>query len=238
MPNALASLTWFAGIYLIGRRAGGSAFGRAGATILATMAGTFIFCHLIAPEPFLAAALTLTFYCFLRACDEPARTGGRWTLAAWLCMALGVAFKGLHGALYPLAVAAVLAWRMPATRPAWRLLLRPAGPLLFLALLVPWYVAVERRYPGFLHDQFINEQLGHVFNRRYPADSTQVPLYVFWPEHLVFFLRGLFLSRRRGPRAVYRPPTPPAASRANSSSHGSSSRRCRSCFRPCRIIIC
>ncbi len=113
-------------------------------------------------------------------------------LAAWAGMALGVMSKGLHGALYPLAVATVLAWRLPSTRPAWRLLLRPAGPLLFVALVVPWYVAIAARYPGFLHDQFINEQLGHVFNRRYPPDSSQVPLYVFWPEHLIFFLPWTF----------------------------------------------
>ena len=204
LPNALVSLAWFAGIFVLGRRVGGVALGRAGATILATMAGVFIFCHLIAPEPFLAATLTWTFWCLLRACDDPARGNGRWALAAWGCMAVGVGCKGLHGALYPLAVAAVLAWRFPATRPAWRALLRPAGPLLFLALLVPWYAAVEVRYPGFLRDQFFNEQLGHVFNKRYPADSSQVPWYVFFPEHLVFFLPWTFfipaaLAARRAP---------------------------------------
>ncbi len=206
LPNALASLAWFAGIFLIGRRVGGVALGRAGATVLATMAGTFIFCHLIAPEPFLAATLTLTFWCFLNACDDPARTGPRWMLAAWVLMALGVACKGLHGAIYPLAVASILAWRFPATRPAWKLLLRPAGPLLFLALVAPWYVAVEMRYPGFLRDQFINEQLGHVFNRRYPVDSSPVPPYVFWPEHLVFFLPWTFFI----PAALALRPSPNA----------------------------
>ncbi|MBE7212885.1 MAG: glycosyltransferase family 39 protein [Gluconacetobacter diazotrophicus] len=194
LPNALASLAWFAGIFVLGRRVGGVRLGRAGATILATMAGTFIFCHLIAPEPFLAATLTWTFWCFLRACDDPGGTGPRWILAAWVGMALGVMCKGLHGALYPLAVVAILAWQLPATRPAWKLLLRPAGVLVFVALVVPWYAAVAARYPGFLYDQFINEQLGHVFNRRYPPDSSQVPLYVFWPEHLIFFLPWTFFA--------------------------------------------
>ena len=205
LPNALASLAWFAGIFLIGRRIGGVRLGRAGATILVTMAGTFIFCHLIAPEPFLAATLTWTFWCFLRASDDLEGTGPRWMLTAWVGMALGVMCKGLHGALYPLAVAAILAWRLPATRPTWKRLLRPTGLLVFTALVVPWYIAVERHYPGFLHDQFINEQLGHVFNRRYP--SGQQPgalLRVFWPEHLVFFLPWTFfvpaaLATRRLP---------------------------------------
>ena len=82
---------------------GGPALGLAAATILATMAGTFIFCHLIAPEPFLAAALTLTFWCFLAAVPGTgsARGGGcLWPGCSWR---LGTACKGLHGALYPLA---------------------------------------------------------------------------------------------------------------------------------------
>ena len=69
----------------------------------------------------------------------------------------------------------------------WRRLLHPAGPLLVLALLVPWYAAVERRFPGFLYDQFINEQWGHVINRRFPLDSNRVPLAIFCLEHLVWF---------------------------------------------------
>ncbi len=207
LPNALASLAWFAATFLLGRRVGGAALGRAAATILATMMGTFIFCHLIAPEPFLAATLTLTFWCFLAACQEPGRAR-RWMLAAWMFMALGTAFKGLHGAIYPLLVAGLLAWRHPATRPAWRQLLYPAGPLLFVALLVPWYAAVEARYPGFLRDQFLNEQLGHVLNRRFPADSDRVPFAVFWLEHLAFFLPWTFFipaairSRRVPPGGI------------------------------------
>ena len=33
----------------------------------------------------------------------------------------------------------------------------------------------------------LNEQLGHVINRRYPPDSDRVPFAVFWLEHLAFF---------------------------------------------------
>ena len=63
---------------------------------------------------------------------------------------------------------------------------------MFLALLIPWYAVIASRYPGFLQDQFINEQLGHVINRRYPPDNNRVPFLVFWLEHLVFFLPWTF----------------------------------------------
>ena len=191
LPNALFTLLWLGATFLVGRRIGGNRLGAAGATILGTMAGTFIFSHLIAPEPFLAAFLTLTFWCFLSALQAPERAG-RWMFLAWVFMGLGVASKGLHGALYPLIVAGGLAWRYPETRPVWRKLLRPAGPLVALALLAPWYAAIERRYPGFLWDQFINEQWGHVVNRRFPPDNERVPLWTFALEHLVFFLPWTF----------------------------------------------
>ena len=209
LPNAVFSLLWFWAAFLLGRRVAGEAFGRAGATILATMAGTFIFSHLIAPEPFLAAFLTLTFWSFLAACQQPARAG-RWMFLAWVLMGLGVCSKGLHGALYPLAVAGLLAWRHPGTRPVWKTLLQPAGVLAFLVILIPWYAAVAARYPGFLHDQFINEQLGHVINRRYPPDNNRVPFLVFWLEHLVFFLPWTFFI----PAALGARPQPVAGGRA------------------------
>ena len=203
LPNAVFTLLWFWATFLLGRRVAGEAFGRAGAMILATMAGTFIFSHLIAPEPFLAAFLTLTFWCFLAACQEPGRAG-RWLFFAWGFMGLGVCSKGLHGALYPLVVAGVLAWSYPATRPIWRKLWQPGGLLVFFAILIPWYAAVAARYPGFLHDQFINEQLGHVFNRRYPVDNVRVPVLVFSLEHLVLFLPWTFFI----PAAIWSPRGP------------------------------
>ncbi len=191
LPNALCTLLWFGATFLLGRRIAGDAFGLAGATILATMAGTFIFSHLIAPEPFLAAFLTLTYWCFLGACQQPARAG-RWMFFAWILMGLGVCCKGLHGAIYPLAVAGLLAWRHPGTRPAWKKLLEPGGLAVFLAIVTPWYIAMAIRYPGFLHDHFINEQLGHVLGRRYPPDSDRVPFAAFWLEQLVFFVPWTF----------------------------------------------
>ena len=210
LPNALFTLLWFWATFLLGRRIGGEAFGLIGTTILATMAGTFIFSHLIAPEPFLAAFLTLTFWCFLAACQQPARAA-RWLFLAWVCMGLGAVSKGLHGALYPLAVAGLLAWRHPQTRPVWKKLAQPAGAAVFAGILVPWYAVMAARYPGFLRDQLINEQLGHVINRRFPVDSDRVPWLVFGLEHLVFFVPWTFFipaalsAWRQGARAGPRP---------------------------------
>jgi 4-amino-4-deoxy-L-arabinose transferase-like glycosyltransferase len=191
LPNAVFSLLWFWAVFLLGRRLGGTALAMAGTTILATMTGTFLFSHLVAPEPFFTAFLTLTFWSFMGAYQQP-RLAGPWMFLAWVFMGLGACSKGLHAAVYPCAVAGLLAWRHPETRPIWRKLLSPAGLAAFLAILLPWYAVIAARYPGFLHDQLINEQLGHVLNRRFPPDSNRVPFIVFCLEHLVFFLPWTF----------------------------------------------
>lgn len=186
LPIALACLLWFYAVFLLGRRLHGARVGATAALMLGTMAGVFIFGHMIMPEPLLAAFLTFTFWCFVNALQEPGHAA-RWFTLAWVFMALGSFSKGLHGAGYPLGVAAVLAWRFPASRVVWKKLFRPAGPLLFLAVVVPWYVAIEWRFPGFLRDQLFNEQVGHAINRRFPADSERVSLTAFWLQHLIFF---------------------------------------------------
>jgi hypothetical protein len=78
------------------------------------------------------------------------------------------------------------AWLRPSWRGVWRrFLCRPNGWLLFLAILAPWYTVTEWRYPGFLKDHFFNEQFGSALSRRWPPDSDRVPLWIFWPEHLI-----------------------------------------------------
>lgn len=210
LPIALACLVWFFALFLLGRRLYGTTVGATAALLLGTMAGTFIFGHMIMPEPLLAACLTLTFWCFASACRAPEKAGG-WLTLAWLFMALGSFSKGLHGAGYPLAVAAILAWWHPASRPVWKKLLRPAGLLIFVAILAPWYAAMEIHFPGFLRDQFLNEQVGHVINRRFPADSERVSTVAFWAQHLVYFFPWVlfapaavifWLRRRRKARGV------------------------------------
>lgn len=197
LPNALAMLAWLAGTVALGvrmtpDRAAGLKLGLAAATVLATMMGTFVFGHLVAPEPFLGACLTWTFWCLSSACVLPAH-GNTFLHLAWVCMGLGAMTKGLHAVVYPLAAAGVLAWRQPDTRPVWkRLFSRPTGWLILATILVPWYAYIEHRYPGFLWDQLINEQLGHVVDHRYPPDSSAVPLPIFGLEHLVFFLPWTF----------------------------------------------
>jgi len=186
LPNALATLGWIYVVYLIGERISGFRRGVAAAGIFGSMVGVFIFSHLIMPEPFLGLFISLTFWSFLSGWRQPEKVR-RWFLTAWIFMALGVMVKGLHGALYPLTAVLTCAALLPSTRPFWRGLCSLKGIGLFLAIVVPWYLVMAISFPGFLVDHFVNEQIGHSLDQRFPRDSEPVPFAMFWAQHLVFF---------------------------------------------------
>lgn len=87
---------------------------------------------------------------------EPGRESLAWLCGAWASMALAVLSKGLIGFVLPGLV--VLPWLVVQRR--WRTLgfaLHPLALLVFAAIALPWFVAMQRHYPGF-YDYFIVEQ--------------------------------------------------------------------------------
>lgn len=187
LPNALAAIGWIVATYLIMRRIGGERFGVAASAALASMLGVWIFNHLVQPEPFLACFVSLSLWCLVEARfqERPAR---HWYWLCWIFLGLGAMSKGLHGALWPLGVVALLALFVPRWRPWLRPLLNIRGLLLFALITVPWYAYMALRFPHFLGAHFLNEQLGAALDTRYPADAKQLPLLQFYAQHLLFWL--------------------------------------------------
>ena len=101
----------------------------------------------------------------------------------WVSMAAAVLCKGAHGILLPLGVLSVAAIFRPSLRVVCRrIIFNPTGWLIFIALVLPWYLAVEHRYPGFILDQLGNEQVNQVLGRRWPVDGDHLDLLNFWLE--------------------------------------------------------
>lgn len=193
-PVALATVGWFLATALLARRVLGTwSAGLAGALILAMFMGSFFFTHLVMPEALLGCFMVLAFWSLLTARQveglaERRSEVGRWMILAWIFIALSTLTKGIHGLLIPVISLSIAAWLRPAMRAtARRFLGRPEGWVLLLALVAPWYLAIERHYPGFLKDHFFNEQIGSALSRRWPPDSDRVSLWIFWLEHLVLF---------------------------------------------------
>jgi len=196
-PVAVATIGWFIATGLIAYRVTGSRrAGLAASLLLSISAGSFLFTHLVMPEPFLACIIAFTFWCLIRGFQARSISKtDQWFLAAWFLIGLGALTKGVHALVFPVAVTAVSAFLKPATRSTCsRFLLRPHGWLLFLALVVPWYAVTEVRFPGFLRDHIFNEQIGQLLSHRWPPDSDRVSLPLFWVQHLVLlFPAVLFL---------------------------------------------
>ena len=101
-------------------------------------------------------ALTLCGVLLAEHWREDVARARRWMLLAWLGMALATLSKGLMGVVLPgmvLGAAVVLTWH-------WRFVARLhifKGIALLLLVCAPWFVAVARANPEFLHFFFIHE---------------------------------------------------------------------------------
>ena len=122
-----------------------------------------------------------------------------YLIAAWCCAALGLLSKGLIGIALPGAV--VLLWIV--MNKDWRLIPRLLwwpGPVLFAALVLPWFVKMEQQFSGFLYYFFIEQQfhrfVGSGFNNARPFWFLPVVLSALT---LPWF--PLLLSRLRLPAA-------------------------------------
>ena len=168
LPNALAVVAWVAITFLIGREMGGISRGLLAGIVLLTSLGTFTLGRIVMPEPMFSALIAAALYCVLRGVDDVAWRAA-WFLGFWFFASLASFTKGWHGLLYPLAIMGVAALFRRENRINLRGLISWKGALLFLLINLPWYIYVEFRFPGYLHNLLVAEQLGHVIGASTPA---------------------------------------------------------------------
>jgi 4-amino-4-deoxy-L-arabinose transferase-like glycosyltransferase len=168
LPNALAVVAWVAITFLIGREMGGISRGLLAGIVLLTSLGTFTLGRIVMPEPMFSALIAAALYCVLRGVDDAAWRAA-WFLGFWVFASLASFTKGWHGLLYPLVIVGVAALFSRENRISLRGLISRKGALLFLLINLPWYIYVELRFPGYLHNLLVAEQLGHVIGASTPA---------------------------------------------------------------------
>jgi hypothetical protein len=115
--------------------------------------------------------------------EDPASPHRRWLLLGAAASAMATLIKGPVGFLVPGVVlgACHLLERRPK---ALARLVAPANLLLFLALVLPWFVALVLEHPEFLHYGLVEETL-----RRYTTASFRrtEPVYYYAPVLLLVF---------------------------------------------------
>ncbi len=175
LPNALAVTAWVGVTFLIGAHMGGRSRGFLAGIILLTSLGTFTLGRIVMPEPLFSAFIASALYCALRGADI-ASARQQWYLGFWFFASLASFTKGWHGILYPIAIVTLAAVFSRQLRPVMRGLVSWRGVSVFALINLPWYICIEARFPGYLHNLFVAEQLGHLLGAGTPATSyTDVP---------------------------------------------------------------
>ena len=142
----------------------------------------FLMGHINALDMGFTAMLTGALACLIGAnTTGSSQAQRRWMLLCWAAMALAVLSKGLAGLVLPgmvLVVYCLLARDLSTfTRAQWLW-----GPILFLIIASPWFIAVNRENPGFAEFFFIHEHFD-----RFAKDGHRRngPIWYFVPQLLV-----------------------------------------------------
>lgn len=139
------------------------------ALMLSVTLGWFIFTHQILIDVPLGTFLLSSNYFLWRSLTRPYSWIDWW--GTYFSLALCILTKGAIGIVFPLFGCFMLI----AIRRDWKLIYKIKllpGILLVLALILPWFIAIERANPGFWHYFIVNEHLDRLWDRRFPPDYT------------------------------------------------------------------
>ena len=168
----------------IGVMLGGPRVGLLAGLFVASNLGVFLFGRQVKPDLPFVLWIVLAFAGFVVAY----RGGGRWGLAVFYAsLGLAALTKDALGALGPLLVVALFLWltrERPygAWAPWWAV-------LLFLAIAVPWYLAVELRNRGFLWYSVVdNHVLNFARQRVFPDEDVPLSAFQFLGVNALAFL--------------------------------------------------
>ena len=149
-------------------------------------AGTAVLGRVLMPEPLFSTFVAGAIFCGV--CGyQRRRSRGRWFLSFWICCALACLAKSLLGLIYPLAIFLLLAVFYREARIRFARLFHWLYILIFVLLFVPWYIATENHFPGFLRELVRVEWVGHLRSfARVPGSDNGVPRFRFVWMHLIW----------------------------------------------------
>lgn len=153
-----ASGAWLMGasLFLAMRRWHGARTARIALGVLATTPFFFVGAQYANHDMLVGGLITAAVLALARAVDSTTSVELRWLVTGWMLCALAMLAKGLIGIVLPALV--IGPWLLAQGR--WRQLLKllhPLGLLAFALVGLPWFVAMQWRYPAFF-DYFVIEQ--------------------------------------------------------------------------------
>ena len=179
-------MTYVCGRHLFNRRTG-----LVSAIVLATSPLYFGSAHYANLDLEVAVLISCTLLCFMTALKENNPYRNHFLFATYLFAALAVLTKGLIGIAFPSMIAGswiILLWRWNAFKQIHLM----KGILLFLMIVLPWYILVQKANPEFLHYFFVTQH----FTRFLSAGefNNKTPFWFYLPIVLAgFFPWTIFL---------------------------------------------
>lgn len=170
-------------LYAFLRRWGGRPAARAALMVLATLPMFFLGAQFANLDMLVAGciAVTVTMGAHTMLSAEDGQPHALSATGTWAVAGLGVLAKGLIGFVLPGGI--LLAWALAMRRPrrALALLGSGTGILLFLAIVLPWHLAMHARYPDFLHYYVVVQH----FQRYRESGFNNVQPFWFYPVVLI-----------------------------------------------------
>ena len=187
LPIALATIASVALTFLIAEKLADYWRGFFAGLIYLCCCGISVLGRVIMPEPVFSAFIAGAIFCGV--CGYQRRQGrALWFLGFWICCVLACLTKSLLGLIYPLAICGLLSILYREARLRFRKLFHWGYMSIFVLLFVPWYVATELHFPGFLRQLLEIEWLGHLRSFSNVAGSDNgVPRFEFVWMHLVWW---------------------------------------------------
>ena len=177
LPGAFDAALLIAAIYFFLRRfRPGSELD--GTLITASCAAVFIFAHAAATDMPLAACFSMALLAWYGWYESGRHA---YLAACYFALALGTLAKG---PVAP-ALAAVIIFLFIAVKRDWRAILRSLwipGILLYLAVMLPWYIAVQLRNPGFFRFFILEHNLARFSQDVYHHHQ---PFWFYFPVFLL-----------------------------------------------------
>lgn len=169
LPISLAGWISVLIAWLWSRQLWGKLASRATVIFLSVSVGWFIFAHQLLIDELLGMLLLGMMYCFWRLLQNP--KSHLFFVAAYLFLGLAVLAKGVLALAFWMAACGAIA----LTHRRWKSLslFRPLSGLgIVAAVVLPWFIAVERANPGFVQYFLFNENFKRALDTRWPPDYS------------------------------------------------------------------
>ncbi len=175
---------------------------RMAALMLSVSLGWFIFTHQLLIDVLLSTLILSSSYFFAKLRGKPKSYVYFWGL--YISLGLCILTKGLIGIVLPFLNGLGLSI-IRQDEKMWKQIKLAKGTFVILAIVSPWFIAVERANPGFISYFIVNEHLKRFFDLRFPPDYEVAKVSAFgfvmmtlvWCLPWSLFLPQIVFSTRR-----------------------------------------